>query len=356
MNASTSLDPYILFLYAYASILLGHIERSIPVIDRLKRHSSFIAGRELSAFIRLKSASSREDALVGYIDMTGENSVPGHIRKIIARIRKTADFGYFQRTVSIQDCIPLRAYSPERILDREDKQTMVRRRVRVRKMPQKIILASLILILCVLGYFAFTHLDVLRDLVREKESQMDIIDKVDISNEKYPVIDKHPSQDMKYLYEDEAVLKSDFASARALIRDGKCNDALVILNKIMLSNAQLKVRDNASFLFSYVNGLEERDSSDIPYHEIMSKPDLYRGVMLTWSCSVISVEKRKGGTALTVAVADKFVKVPSYAEVFYPGDASLVKQSTLTVTGVYSQMIGKENRPYIEARKIDVVQ
>jgi hypothetical protein len=353
INGSSSIDPYILFLYAYASILLGHIERSIPVIERLKRHYSFMAGRELSAFIRLKSASSREDALVGYIDITSESSAPNHIRKIIARIRKTADFSYFQRTVSIHDCIPLRVYSPERAFSKDERAASVKP-VRTQIKYRNAILVLSVFALLALGFLAFNKWHSGAFLLQKKNLKIDIVDKVDISDEKYPVIDKHPSAETKYIYDDETALRNDFSRSRNFVKEGRCNDAIVILNKIMLSNAQMKVRDGASFLLSYINGLEDRDLSDIPYHEIVSKQDLYRGVMLKWNCMVVSVEKRKGGTMLTVSVPDKLVKVPAYAEVFYPGEINLSKQNEITVSGIYSQMIGKDNRPYIEARKIEV--
>ena len=97
------------------------------------------------------------------------------------------------------------------------------------------------------------------------------------------------------LTEKEAV--TSFEKAKSLFQAYRDNAALVLLNRLMLSNASSSIKEKARTLKSYVSPPDFRTVKDVPaYADVAREPALFDGCAVLWQGAAANIVTRSGQT------------------------------------------------------------
>jgi hypothetical protein len=352
VRAPESHNPLLIFLHAYASVSSGDLGASLSSLERLKqRFPEYVPGRELAAFMRFKSAPERNQAIAPYIELSTDGVRARHLKKLIKNIRSVYDFQAFQKSLNLADALPLDEINIEDEADSNPQNAFIsvkKKKRRLRIQFKIIVLGLFALSLITVLLYIFLYTDIVSSILNKTSQNLSPVDRADISRERYPVVDVK-IKNAPYLYKDESTLLKDYEKARQLIKDGQGEDALLIINYIRNSNAQLAVRDRAAFLASYVAGMDNRIAKRTEISSITEKPILWQGVLVTIRGTVVSLEKKGGGTQM-VLLGKETADRQNLVNLFYNGDLNFQTAERVEVTGIFTQILGKEMRPYIEIK------
>jgi hypothetical protein len=352
IRAHESHNPILIFLHAYASVSAGDLGASLSSLERLKqRFPAYVPGRELAAFMRFKSAPERNQSIAPYLELSTEGVHSRHIKKLIKNIRSVYDFQSFQKSLNLADALPLDEINFEDTIRDNSRNVSVSKhgKRKLIRIPFGIIALGLIAFsLIAVLLHVFINTDIVSSIFSKSSRDLSPVDRADISRERYPVVDIK-IKNAPYLYKDESALKNDYEKARQLIKDGQGEDALLIINYIKNSNAQLAVRDRAAFLASYVAGMDNRIAKRTEISALTEKPLLWQGILVTIRGSVVSLEKKGGGTRM-VLFGKRSDDRPNPVNLFYNGDLNFKNDEIIEVTGLFTQIIGKDMSPYIEIK------
>jgi tetratricopeptide (TPR) repeat protein len=97
------------------------------------------------------------------------------------------------------------------------------------------------------------------------------------------------------LTEKEAI--ADFGKAKSLFEAYRDNAALVIVNRLLLSNVSPSIKEKARTLKSYTSPPDFRTIRDAPsYAEVSKEPALYDGCSILWKGAAANIESKDGST------------------------------------------------------------
>lgn len=339
-------EPYPMFLSTIALFLTDHLDKALSLSKRLRSYyPDYLPGRELDAFIRLKSAATRDEAVVAYVELSPGGRDGSHFEKMAGRIRSAYDFAVYQKKLRVTDCVRLRRYRPGSVYEKspDDYQRII-----AKKKPQKkgSVILRILLILLLMGIAAVSYLYFSGILIKKPTATK--IEMTEIPDGPYPIIGKHPV-DERFAYSSDDAVRKDFNEAKMLTRDGHFNKALLILNRIMLSNAQPSVRDRVDFLRTYIRDSENRDVDQIDLAILVKDPLLYKGLMMRFHGRVSEKTSREGGDAYTIS-SDEGKGLSVY--VFAKHGENILNGDRVAAEGIFMQLIGNKRMPYIEARSL----
>jgi hypothetical protein len=354
IRAAESSDPSLVFLSAYSSIMSGNLPSALAATERLRlRFSEYKPGRELNAFILLKSAPERDHAAAVYIDLISSGIDSPNVKRLLKRIRSERDFVSFQKSLTLDDALPIEKIRfTEKSRGTEMKiSAPVRSCRRPRRIPFKpVILSVIALSLAVFLVYLLAFTAIPYRIFKKNTPENTPVDSADISNERYPLVDRNAKNPM-FTYADEDSLRRDYENARNLIKAGSSEPALVILNRIMNSNAQYMLKDRARFLSEFIAGMEDRSPKDISPAELIGNPVLYKGMFVRFSSSVVSVKTKESTTVVSTVYQEK--GSPSVnADIFTIERMPLKPGDRITCAGIFRQIAGAEKRMLVESKSI----
>ncbi len=98
------------------------------------------------------------------------------------------------------------------------------------------------------------------------------------------------------LTEKEAL--ADFEKAKADFENYRDNAALVLLNRLLLSNASGSIKEKARILKGFVRKPDFRTVKDIPDYAVVAKsPELYEGCSVVWKGRAANIVEERGMTS-----------------------------------------------------------
>jgi hypothetical protein len=155
-------------------------------------------------------------------------------------------------------------------------------------------------------------------------------------------------------YVSTAKLEEDFNKSKKLIKTGKYNEALLLLNRINASNVNYDVKEKTNFLIKFVTGIEDRVFDNIPYERLKKKSHLYRGAAIIWKGRIANFKKRERGAIFTLLVDyknnDQF---KGTAEIYSELKENKLKNGDMVeVRGIFISSIGKDGSIHLSARGI----
>ena len=105
-----------------------------------------------------------------------------------------------------------------------------------------------------------------------------------------PIIDAEPREALYSFSEEE--IKSSFVQIKKYIYRERINTAIVALNRVMLSNASLGVKERFRILYTFI---DPPDPISIDYNphffEIMKEPAVFEGVYVRWTGKIAGLKK-----------------------------------------------------------------
>lgn len=358
-------DPYCLILCAMACLQLNKFSR----VEELMVKAGAIAPQyplynQLKAFLYLKAAPDFESALLYYGELLRKNPTDRMLSKSLARLRSVKDFEDFQRSAKIDNFVAL-AKPHRRLFCRftASKNTRVTQKSFGRKFysPKKqwILIPAVVLIIFALGaVFSFrgTPLQCPKK-GWEAPLRYNEIEQITLDGSGFDLIEriskkKHP----EYYYNSEA-LQEDFKTSKQLIKKGRLNEALKKINKIIHSNANMSVRERASFLKRFIIAIEDREWEKIAYSEIIKNPHLYGGYSLQWKGKTANIKKRQNSVVFNLLIdyrtSDQFAGL---AEVYCEQCGGNIKNGDMVaVKGIFMDVI-MAGTPYLRGREVELLQ
>jgi hypothetical protein len=288
------------------------------------------------------------------------------LKKIIRRIRESEDFNAFQKRIRLLDSIkiPKPEYNfadifsgrSARIL-RTRSSSRKNRKSRPGKQYRSVMLLSGLVFLLVGGasfiYF-YTHIPVLpKEQVSSTEGS--VLDYVTLEDNKYRLIDKIVRKKTKIFYYNEQDLTKDFQKIKKYIQQKKYNKALILLNKIDNSNANIAVKEKIAFLKDFIGKIDDtyQEAENIAFKTIASKPFLYQGVMIKWNGKVSNYEVKNKKTMFSLLInyqeKDVFTGI---ADIFYDKEKELENGQYVFVIGTIKSILENNSRLYVHAKSI----
>ncbi len=97
-----------------------------------------------------------------------------------------------------------------------------------------------------------------------------------------PVI-RDDSEDALYSFSEKEI-ETNFMKVKKSIYKNEINDAIILLNKVMLSNASLLVKEKFEILYKFVDPPDPLSIDYNPhYYEILKEPAAFKGVYVLWT-------------------------------------------------------------------------
>lgn len=367
-------DPYIHFLLAVASLYTSQFPRADTLITAIKtKDPGFLPVLQLEAFMRLKSAASREDAQAAYIDLFSRFPADSVIARARRSLAAAGDFAAFQRGARLPDYVHL-LRPPTRLkkhgvsaftaASRTAKPRRGPWRLRRRLIPGRRVLIILIIAFSIAAAAALglviarsgvagRFMPVSSDAGKSGARDRSVVDQVGLSGMEFDLIRNTMPDVTPEHYRSTAEIREDFDAARRLIKQGEYNRAVIMLNRIENSNASFPVKEKAEFLVKFVMDVDDRSFEEIVPARVKERPYRYRGAAVQWTGSVSRIRRKSGSASLLLVITPAGGGVPVLVpEVYWQGELSLKERDRVVVKGVITGIIGRERTIVIEAREI----
>lgn len=347
-------DPYPHFLLAVTALHLNRfelIEREMKKIRAIP--GEFPPALQLQGFLALKSSPGREAVISEYIDLLGKRSDDRRLHESLKKIQDAGDFPAFQKRALLSDFVDIPPPSK--------KKKYTQRRVSVnsffikRYLLVPIILAVFSFLVFFLFRFGFIN-NIISSLpfrVNEvSEKKIDEVDLTVISGSDYDIAKRINEKSVPEFYFSHTDLLRDFDESRKMIKTGRHNKALFLLNRMMNSNASFQVKEKADFLIKFVMGLEERTFEPVSFADITAKPYLYRGFSVKLSGKIANISKKNNRYFFNLLTDYHGNEIFSgMADIFFESeDIRITNGDMAEVDGIFSNLLGK--RIYIVAKSI----
>lgn len=355
-------NPYPLFLLAVTRLYSADLAGANVVMEKLQRvNSSYVPFLQLRAFMGLKSAVNREQAISVYLNAI--EKAP-HDKLLLKGLRQCEDlnnFASFQKNSRITDLVAIKGPG---IVNMPEVPFRQRAKVKpsVRRSNRLVKTAAVVFVLFAAVaaglYIAGIHIpEGIRDkVVTINSADAAKIDMVDISGSGYGLIDRINRQPVKEFYTSPDVMISEFNEARRLMKRGEFNKAAVILNRIINSNASQVVKEKCEFLVRFMVDSDDRVYEKPDIKAIQEKPYLYRGSAFELEGKTANVKKFGNGTGFTLMVDYDGKNFRWIAQVFTSEADAVENGDNVKVQGVYIAGIGAESRAYISSAKVVVIK
>lgn len=341
-NINISNNPYDYFLLILSYLFTDKLMQAEVVLRKaLRQYPSFSPLLEIQAFLLLKAAKSKDEACTGYIDILKVLPRNKRIANIITKIQESASFEQFQKKAKVKDFI--RVKPPKKI--KRESYKVGRQSVNF----NIIVLGIAVFAVLIAGMVFFPS--PLAQLIQEKIEMLfshwspqitDDLSQISLDGMHYDIIDKIQKVQTPEFYTSNEACIQDFNRAKWLIKEGKENDAMILLNKIDASNANFRVKERVAFLKDFINRNKERTVAVLSYREVIQKPYLYKGINVKWEGKVANYQK-KNGIAFQLLVNYSENKFDGIVEVYAPFRVESLDNGAIgTVEGIITNIIGRK--------------
>ncbi len=365
-------DIYVLLLLAVAYLhtdQFGKLARFVTKMREMNR--TYIPLIQLEAFLKLKSAPAKEEALKVYIDLMAKYPADPHIHRGRGLISEAADFRDFQKNARLQDFVLIP--TPPRSLKKTAKKAVYtgmleKKGIRIiRDSPvtwRRAALAMLVIIivglLVLLGVRLFSGPGLFTSAAKRvgvSRADYSGIDRVTLGGTEYDLVKNIGPDRVAVYYQSVRDMTGDFNRARVLIKAEKHNDAILLLNGLHHSNVNFVVKEKVAFLIKFVTDLEDREFSEIPYADVEKNRYRYRGFAVRWIGKVGKIRERDESQVITLSLDAPEGKSAGEVDVYSPRIVPGLSGGTpVLLEGVIVDFIGKEKRAYVVSRNIKILK
>lgn len=326
----------ILYLGSLSLFGLGHIRQAESWIEKFnKNFEDTTAGHYLNAYLNLH-LGNMDQALLHYTRILETDPSDTFADSVIERLRIGAKA--IQR--DFENPGSFRKYFPE--FKRDDRSSEVNAVYEKTQDRFKMMLAALTLsgmaVMFVIGYYFLPMID------------MNFFDEFEKNLPQPPahgsIIPEREfvSEKPKFLYTtgDEAL--TDYSNARKLIVKGFVNQAMYLLGKIELSNADFEIKERARLLRDFIPVVEPHEFADpVTIEEILKEPYIYRGAQVLWEGEIVSSQPMGQNTIRLILAKNELHKPPFMSiDVESRSGISFQPGNRVSVFGIFQKVRSEE--------------
>ena len=353
-------SPYPHFLLCVSLLLNSRLSEADHVMTTLRRIApGYLPLVELDAFIFLKAAPNSQAALIKYIETLEKFPGDKYIAATLRILQNVKDFEDFQKGAKLVDHVkvPRPGLGPlffskrkTRPISLPAEKSREPRRSHGVSFPKIIIAISVLAILAGGTYLSFDLIQRNFNILKTQPN----FDAVELDGLRYDLIDKIKKDRPPFFYFTDSELLKDFSEAKQLIKNERYNEALVMINKISNSNANFRVMERADFLRKFIQGIEDREYSNVAINTVVERPYLYRGVLVKWKGRIANLKRKDGKMFFNLLVDyekdDIFAGVIDvYSEKDHEG---FQNGDIVELRAAFINTIGSGNRLYLAANEL----
>ncbi|MCL2026031.1 MAG: tetratricopeptide repeat protein, partial [Leptospirales bacterium] len=348
-------DPYPYFLLAVVYLFYDKFDKSAAIIaDINSKYPNYAPKVQLEAFLNMKGAPSFEAALAYYIGRIEEYPDDVMLKKSAALVRAVSDFETLQKEARLEDFVKIG--SPPKNLGTvfTVKEARLAKKKKKRytadfgrpsaKGSFKKIPAWAYICLIVFCLTSIVSVSVLKKYRGAEFSispeDAKIIDEIELSGPSGSLMIPDGSAKTRERYASTENLITDFNKARHLLKSGEHNQALLIFNRILESNAAFMVKEKVDFLISFIINSDERKYDDISIDTLSKNVWLYKGYGVAWQGRVANLKMLDTGRSFTLLVGYSGRDVFSgTANIFYGYDKPDIENGDMVkLKGIFINM------------------
>ncbi len=291
-------SPYPHFLLCVSLLLHSRLGEADHVMNNLRRIApGYLPLVELDAFLFFKAAPSSQTAVIKYLEALEKFPGDKYLTATMRLLQSVRNFEDFQKEAKLVDHvrIPRPGLRPFISFKRKSRPiTRVAEKSRTApryhgKNYSKILTVILIIVFIGGGsYLAFELFLKNLNIIKIQPN----FDAVELDGLRYDLIDKIKKDKPPFFYFTDSELLKDFGEAKQLIKNERYNEALILINKISNSNANFRVLERADFLRKFIQGVEDREYSDVAINTVVERPYLYRGVLVKWKGRIANLKRK----------------------------------------------------------------
>lgn len=162
-------------------------------------------------------------------------------------------------------------------------------------------------------------------------------------------LSEESAEKVLYYFTDKE-LKNSFIKIKRLIYRNKMNEAIILLNKIMNSNALPLTKEKFEILYKYIEPLDPLSIDYNPeYYEITKDPVAFKGVYVLWNGRIANLVKVKNGIEFDLLV--NYINedtISGIAHVKLVGKYYLENRQKVEVFGIYRDYDKKNGKLLID--------
>ncbi|MDA3901441.1 MAG: hypothetical protein PF637_13100 [Spirochaetes bacterium] len=324
--------PYVDYLLSVAYLKSDRLASASDIVRNALRHyPDYAPFKEILTYLALKSGSSKEQVIGPIIQYGQEYPESRKIRRMHKRLLKSKDFAKFQRKLTLEECITLQK-PPAAVEATHFKRDRAAFNLRFR--PSNAAIVALVLI--VVAVAVTLSVVVKKSVFTQSSSSSEIsTEHFRLDNHRYPLIDTEEGGS-RFSYSNEKQLLEDYEKSRRYLKDGKNNEALVILNRIMLSNVNISVKDRVAFLKEFIRRMDEKQYQPLSADKLIGDSALYSGFYVVLTGKINNYKSSEGSTVFTLLINEKDNQFDAVAEVVSDTPLNSIENgSTVTVKGEF---------------------
>ena len=367
---STTRDPFPYLLLAISYLQTNKLITAQSTLKKMIQvDPEYVPGVQLQAYLYMKAAPDMKSVMSYYVDLLGKFSHDSGIRKGISVLRKVDDFSEFQRNAKLFDFVKIPKNSSgffsfrnknhnkniTSVYSRRKKRNFNFKKVII---PAVVIFSAVLLAVALYVYHTELHVSSIGEHFANSNRNnnfSETIDQITVDGSGFSLIEKIVKRRTPEFYYSSDVLLRDFRRAKLLIKAGRYNDALSILNRITHSNANHSVRERSEFLKRFIINIDEREWQKIDYNDIKKKPYLYTGYSVEWTGKTANVIRRDGKLIFNLLVDYRSDNVFSgIVDIYSEHNYTWMKNGEdISIRAVIVSTVGSEQRLYLSAKDIE---
>lgn len=353
-NINVSNNPYDFFLLILAYLFADRLMNAETTLRKaLNQYPGYTPLLEIKAFLLLKSAKNKDEASSGYIEIIKISPRNRKIIKILSKIQNAVDIEQYQKQARIKDFIEIKP--PKAV------KTMSRSGRTAGRKAAAVIIFSVIVMVLIAGIVFFPSS--LAQLIKEKAEMLfsgrpqlltlEEYQNISIDAMHYDIIDTMQNIRTPEFYSTNEACIRDFNKAKTLMKQGQDNEAMMLLNKIDASNAQMRVKERVAFLKDVIIRNQDRTIAHYAYSDVVKKPYLYKHINVSWEGKIANLKQRDDSFVFQMLVNYSNDRFDGIAEVFARTQLGLANGIFVKVEGTITNIIGQKII-ILEARRVEI--
>lgn len=358
-------DPFPLLLLSISYLQTNKLISSQTALKKMMQiDPDYSPGIQLQAYLYMKAAPDLKSAMSYYVELLGRYSKDRGIRRGISVLRKTVNFSDFQRNAKLFDFVNIPRFPRTFSFTVKSKKTLTRtrynRKIYIRR-NKHLVIALIVLFssgIVIAGIFVFeNNFSFLREYFQSVHIDSDIaktVDQITVDGSGYTLIETIAKRRTPEFYYSSDVLLNEFRQSKFLIKAGKYNEALLILNRISNSNANHSVRERADFLKNFIINIDDREWLKINFSTVKEKPYHYTGFSIEWTGKTANIKKHEGKVIFNLLVDyRKNNEFSGIVDVYAGYDLPWLKNGDeVIIKAVIMSVVGNDQRLYLSAKEI----
>ncbi len=150
------------------------------------------------------------------------------------------------------------------------------------------------------------------------------------------------------------IIRNIFLQTKEKIKKKKYNEAIILINKILHSNADMVVKEKFKILSKFIPVNREKIEKNIKFSDLMNFPTLYQGVVVSWIGKIEDLNIGKESTKFNFIVKENNISIGVARIIFNKRLVNLHNEIIAKIIGKFVKIDNSLRLPIIYCSKIEI--